>query len=314
MIANEATNAINFLLLNMIRKLPLISIVIGLLVILTAFAADKAGKSDFDASKEMIVMRNVAHQILQYTGDSTSPIAPVSRLSATEFCIPFESPFSFKPDSLVNIIDKVIANNKLPSKYIVTVRERKSDKVIYGYAVMGPEQQSIVPCKGRDQPARPYYIDIKFEENRSYAFKGLYLGGFGILGLGLVLFVVNGRKKGKEIPNAKEGDTLVSEKQGIAIGQYLFFADEQILRFNEADAILTVKEAKILSIFANAPNKIIDRKRLQKEIWEDEGVIVGRSLDMFISRLRKKLENDPDVALLNIHGKGYKLEISNKSV
>jgi DNA-binding response OmpR family regulator len=48
---------------------------------------------------------------------------------------------------------------------------------------------------------------------------------------------------------------------------------------------------------------------LQKEVWEDEGVIVGRSLDMFISRLRKKFEKDPLVKIVNIHGKGYRLDI-----
>ncbi|MEN0056487.1 MAG: helix-turn-helix domain-containing protein [Mucilaginibacter sp.] len=57
-------------------------------------------------------------------------------------------------------------------------------------------------------------------------------------------------------------------------------------------------------MFAQAPNEIIDRNRLQKEVWEDEGVIVGLSLDTFISKLRKKLENDPSVKLVSIHGKG----------
>ena len=53
------------------------------------------------------------------------------------------------------------------------------------------------------------------------------------------------------------------------------------------------------------------RNRLQKEIWEDEAIIVGRSLDVFISKLRRKLENDSTVKVVNIHGKGYKLEISS---
>lgn len=55
----------------------------------------------------------------------------------------------------------------------------------------------------------------------------------------------------------------------------------------------------------------IERSRLQKEIWEDEGGIAGRSLDMFISKLRKKLEFDPNIRLVVIRGKGYKLEISS---
>jgi len=56
-------------------------------------------------------------------------------------------------------------------------------------------------------------------------------------------------------------------------------------------------------------NEISNRKQLQKEVWEDDGVLVGRSLDVFISKLRKKLEADPAVRIINIHGKGYKLEV-----
>lgn len=294
--------------------MPFITIAIGLLLIVIAFATDKAKKSDFDTAKEVIVMRNIAHQILRYTGDSTSPIAPVNRISATEFRIPFKSAFAFKPDSLVSIIDKVIADNKLPSRYIVSVLERKTDTLVYGYAVMGPQQQNIVPCSGRDQPAKPYDIDIKFDEKKWYTDKGLYAGGISLLGVGLLMFVVSGYKKAGDKPKASEEDAPVNPKPGITIGRYIFFAEDQLLKLDETDTVLTVKEAKILSIFAHAPNQIIDRKRLQKEIWEDEGVIVGRSLDMFISRLRKKLESDPDVKLLNIHGKGYKLEINSKSV
>ena len=73
---------------------------------------------------------------------------------------------------------------------------------------------------------------------------------------------------------------------------------------------LTKTETRVLHIFALSPNEAIERSRLQKEIWEDEGVIVGRSLDMFISKLRKKLEADPNIKIVVIRGKGYKLEIS----
>ena len=80
---------------------------------------------------------------------------------------------------------------------------------------------------------------------------------------------------------------------------------------NNQNIVLTGTEARLLLIFAMTPNETITRSRLQKEIWEDEGIIVGRSLDMFISKLRKKLELDPNVKILVIRGKGYKLEIGN---
>ncbi|RYG36157.1 MAG: winged helix family transcriptional regulator, partial [Chitinophagaceae bacterium] len=56
-------------------------------------------------------------------------------------------------------------------------------------------------------------------------------------------------------------------------------------------------------------NETISRDTLQKEVWENEGVIVTRSLDVFVSKLRKKLEADENVKIINIHGKGYRLEV-----
>ena len=62
-----------------------------------------------------------------------------------------------------------------------------------------------------------------------------------------------------------------------------------------------------MSILAANCNKPVKRQQLQKQIWEDEGVIVGRSLDMFISRLRKYLKNDASLKIENLRGEGYQL-------
>jgi len=95
------------------------------------------------------------------------------------------------------------------------------------------------------------------------------------------------------------------------LGSMSFDAVTRKLMINEKTIDLTKTETRILRIFALTPNEDIERSRLQKEIWEDEGVIVGRSLDMFISKLRKKLEHDPTIKIAVIRGKGYKLEISS---
>jgi DNA-binding response OmpR family regulator len=72
---------------------------------------------------------------------------------------------------------------------------------------------------------------------------------------------------------------------------------------------LSKKECELLVIFVKNPNKIIKREELTKKVWEDNGVIVGRSLDTYISKLRKKLQGDDSIKLTNIHGVGYKLEV-----
>jgi DNA-binding response OmpR family regulator len=97
----------------------------------------------------------------------------------------------------------------------------------------------------------------------------------------------------------------------ITLGSMSFDAETRTLMMNGKTTDLTRTETRVLSIFALSPNEAIERSRLQKEIWEDEGVIVGRSLDMFISKLRKKLEFDPNIKIVVIRGKGYKLEINS---
>ena len=284
-----------------------------LFILLGAFVSKKPDKSDFDAAKELIVMRKIAHQVLQSAGDSTSQILPVNQLSAGEFQLQFAGSFSFKPDSLVNIIDKLIKTYKLPSDYIVNVLESSTDKVVFGYAILGAAQNNIVPCRGRNQPVMQYRINIKFREKEVFATKYLYLTGIGILGLGLFMVGFQEYRKRKHLNQLSEGEKGIPEKTTIQIGQYQFYPEEQFLVFNNEKIDLTITESKLLNIFATNSNQIIDRNRLQK-LWEDEGVIVGRSLDMFISKLRKKLENDAGIKLVNIHGKGYKLEINQDTV
>ena len=111
---------------------------------------------------------------------------------------------------------------------------------------------------------------------------------------------------------AKPKVTLPNDSTSLfTLGSVVFDAKNRKLIINEKTLDLTGTETRLLLIFALSPNEIIERSRLQKEIWEDEGVIVGRSLDMFISKLRKKLEYDPNVQIVVIRGKGYKLSITS---
>lgn len=125
----------------------------------------------------------------------------------------------------------------------------------------------------------------------------------------LSLIVFTGRyylKKGKEETNGTLTD-------GILIGKYTFSLSSQLLTFNSEIIELSGKEAKLLSILANQQNQLISREELLKRVWEEDGVITGRSLDMFISKLRKKLKNDSSVQITNVHGKGYKLEMTSST-
>lgn len=118
----------------------------------------------------------------------------------------------------------------------------------------------------------------------------------------VLLFRIGYRKKTKTVPERASGETL-------QIGKYVFHYEQNAVYCDGFKIPLTLKESKLLYIFFTSPNIIIDRNELQKEVWENEGVIVTRSLDMFISKLRKKLDKDPSVRIVNSHGVGYKLEV-----
>ena len=74
---------------------------------------------------------------------------------------------------------------------------------------------------------------------------------------------------------------------------------------------LTGKEAELLHLLYRQANSTIDRGIILKEVWGDEGDYVGRTLDVYISKLRKKLEADNRLKIINLRGIGYKLIIDN---
>jgi DNA-binding winged helix-turn-helix (wHTH) protein len=286
-----------------------IFIAASLLIFFCAVSASQLGDTNFEEAKEIIIMRKIGHEVLLHSGDSTSRVLPVKQITENKYQIQFASQFTFKPDSLVKIIHRTIEANQLPSDYIVNVIECASNEMIFGYAILGAEQTDIIPCKGRLQPKACYLINISFQNTRllglpkSYVATGISLFALVLIFSGANIYYNKRGIKDKGVKNV--------EDNFIRIGNYQFHNDKQYLIYNKEQIELTHKESKLLYIFASTPNEIIDRNRLQKEIWEDEGIIVGRSLDVFISKLRKKLESDPKVKLVNIHGKGYKLEIDS---
>jgi DNA-binding winged helix-turn-helix (wHTH) protein len=290
------------------------SFIIIATVLFAFFVALTSGNAEnkrFKEAKDEIKIRKIGHEILLYAGDSTSRVLPIKRLSDNEYQLQFESRFSFQTDSLVNIIHRLIVEYQLSTEYIVKVKECASNEVIFGYAIQSTNQNSIVPCLGRKQPENCYLINLQFEGTGSTTLPvrlvvaGASLAGIAFLFFGLQFY----SKKKKSTDNSKPVTSLPNNKL-IKIGNYVFNNDEQYLIINEHKTKLTGKESALLFIFATNPNQIIDRRRLQKEVWEDDGVLVTRSLDMFISKLRKKLEKDSSVKFVSIQGKGYKLEIN----
>lgn len=269
---------------------------------LICLAFSKTGNEDFEIARREILFRRIGHEILLQAGDSTSRVLPVKKIAENEYQISFENQLTFQPGFLVNATQRFLAKEPFASDYIVNVLNCNNDSVAYGYAISKKKAADIVSCIGRVQPKACYKINIKFEQAEINTVKYSYLlGSLPFLAFGGFVFFRNIRRR-KSVTENHDSDAF-------SLGYVLFDVNNKKLLINENTIDLTGTETRLLRIFALSPNEVIERSRLQKEIWEDEGVIVGRSLDMFISKLRKKLEPDPTIKIAVIRGKGYKLEI-----
>ncbi len=98
-------------------------------------------------------------------------------------------------------------------------------------------------------------------------------------------------------------------KLNFQIGQYNFEGTSRELFFNGQMVKLTAIEAKLLSMFCENENGIIERNLALKRIWGDDDFLRGRSLNVYVSKLRSHLKNDEAIKILNVHGVGYKMVI-----
>jgi DNA-binding response OmpR family regulator len=102
------------------------------------------------------------------------------------------------------------------------------------------------------------------------------------------------------------------ETQGLSqqmykLGRYTFDTLKQTLTNGEDVVKLTTKEAELLKLLCQNANKVLERNFALKSIWIDDNYFNARSMDVYITKLRKHLKDEPTVEIINVHGKGYKL-------
>ncbi len=260
-------------------------------------------QSAHENPKNQILLRKIGDELLRSSKDSTSKVLPIQKISNNEFHIAFENQLAITPDTLVAIVQRNLNQSSFSKDYAVQVLACSTTKVVYGFVNSAQARETVIPCLGRKLPVGCYTIALQFipQETVLSSNKTMLISSI-VLVLLVLLIRIGYSKKTKTVPASASGETL-------QIGKYIFHYEQQVVYYEGLKIPLTVKESKLLYIFFSAPNVIIDRNELQKEVWENEGVIVTRSLDMFISKLRKKLDKDSSVRIVNSHGVGYKLEV-----
>lgn len=90
---------------------------------------------------------------------------------------------------------------------------------------------------------------------------------------------------------------------------FSFDTENQLLSVNTTQHQLTYREAKLLDLFCKNANQLLSREIIHQYVWGDEGLMVSRSLDVFVSRLRKFFKQEPKVKIASVHGVGYRLVV-----
>lgn len=274
--------------------------VISVLLFAIIFSCSTNGNEDF-SDRVKISLREVGNQLLLHNQDSVSLVLPIKAVTTSKYQLSFQNKLSIHPDSLVSVIQSNFKRVEFPKQYRVEVIQCEDDEVAYSYQISADKELTIIPCIGRELPLNCYQIEVKFLNDPANGFfRKTFLYVFGII---TIIFVLFGFLKKKKSSNERLQENYTK------IGRYKFYKAQNKLVKEAQEITLSKKECELLDIFVARPNEVITRDELTKRVWEDNGVIVGRSLDTFISKLRKKLKDDESIKLTNVHGVGYKLEI-----
>ena len=288
-----------------IMRRTLIYSVVTLIIVLFSLSIISCSedKNDIFSESVKVSLRDVGHQLLLSNQDSTSLVLPIVEIDKSKYELSFQKQLSFDPSRLVVIVDSSFQKAVLPKYYLVEVVQCADKEIAYSYQMNAEIENTIIPCGGRLLPEGCYTIEVRFTNRAANFFKKntvLYILIFS--GLGFLAFSFYKRKKAPALENINN--------ECNTIGSFQFYPEQNKLVKEAVEISLSKKECELLEIFVANPNQVIKRDELTKRVWEDNGVIVGRSLDTYISKLRKKLNDDDSIKITNVHGIGYKLEIN----
>lgn len=273
-------------------------IIIGILIFGIACSNKK---NEITEQHLEVVLRDIGHQLLLSAKDSSSRVLPVKKIDANTYHIYFQNNFSFIADTLINIVEQAFKKNALAKEYIVNLRSCEQKETVFAFEINN-RVGNLTPCNGRKLDIGCYYIQINFLNKSSFNFFWLLLL---IVPLGIVGFYVKYHFRKKEEQNPISDNT-----DYIPLGKFKFYTNNNLLKIEQRSIMLSEKETKALKIFAENINQVVEREKLMKAIWEDNGIVViSRNVDVLVSNLRKKLSDDTTIKFINVHGRGYKFMI-----
>jgi DNA-binding winged helix-turn-helix (wHTH) protein len=274
---------------------------IMIIAILISAVAFSNKKNEIHGKHLEVVFRDLGHQLLLTAKDSSSRVLPVKKLNENTYQVSFQHDFGFISDSLINLVQRTFQKNALAKDYIVNLRNCKQNETVFAFEINN-QTGDVTPCRGRTLEVGCYVIEIELLKKNKFNFFLLLLL---IIPLSFLGFFVKDKFRKKE-----EAASIFDNTDYIQLGNFRFYTGDNILTIENKSITLSEKETKALKIFSENINQIVEREKLMKEIWEDEGIVViSRNVDVLVSKLRKKLSDDNSIKFINVHGRGYKFII-----
>lgn len=290
-----------------------------LVVLFLVAAPCSAGTGERSTKAERqveVAMRLIGHRVLLAAGDSASIVRPVER-HGDRYRIRFANEFGFEPSVMTATVDSVVRATQVATRYLVEFVSCDSNLVVHSWQAALHPEHAMMACVGRDQPVACYELWFTVLEQDMAAFQGTVhddrasiTGGapvtarWWLLLIPAVLLIAGSivlARKRRQAPLA------IDDPNVVRIGAFLFHTRNMELSIKNERVRLTSKEADLLQLLSASPNDTVEREKILATVWGDDGDYVGRTLDVFISKLRKKLEADANVRIVNIRGVGYRL-------
>ena len=292
-----------------IYRIRIAGILILLLFVLPFFKNNKAtgnNESVHFSENVNLALRRTAHHLLIANGDSTTLILVVQQPDANTFIVQVDHLFEYK--KLPSILQESLDLHGIKRAYNVSVLNCKNGEIQLGYNFLDLNQKGGVPCAGRKQEPGCYNLKVSFYPETKTASTGTnwWLLSFGSLFVAFG-FIVWKKRKDSLLQTTKEIKGQTDQKKHF--GNSILDMPNLILISAGHSYNLTYREAKLLNLFTGNKNQVLERDFILKSVWEDEGIIVGRSVDVFVSRLRKMLQNDTSIKIAAVHGIGYRMEV-----
>jgi DNA-binding response OmpR family regulator len=114
------------------------------------------------------------------------------------------------------------------------------------------------------------------------------------------------------IRRTTENKIMEANRSFYEIGSFTFDYNRQILKKGETEQKLTSKESELLKMLCDNVNEVLDRSVALNKIWFDDSYFNARSMDVYVTKLRKYLKEDSSIELINVHGVGFKMVINEQ--